>query len=85
MLEAATLACSYVREMTQDEFLRDKKTQQAVVLNLLLIGEEATKVMRDHETFTREHPQVPWRGMRGMRNRIAHSYFEIDLITVWDT
>lgn len=85
MLEAATLACSYVQCMSQEAFFLDKKTQQAVVLNLLLIGEEATKVLKDHEPFTRQHPQVPWRSMKGMRNRIAHGYFEVDLTTVWET
>ena len=85
MLEAATLACSYVQGLTREEFFLDKKTQQAVILNLILIGEEATKVLRDHAPFAQRHPQVPWRSMKGMRNRIAHGYFEIDLDTVWET
>ena len=35
--------------------------------------------------FTVEHPQIPWRGMRGLRNRIAHGYFDLDLEIVWET
>lgn len=35
--------------------------------------------------FTEAHPEVPWRSMRGMRNRIAHGYFDINLDVVWDT
>lgn len=35
--------------------------------------------------FAQTHEQVPWRNMRGMRNRIAHGYFDVNLDVVWDT
>ncbi len=85
MLEAATQACAYLEGLSKDEFLEDKRTQQAVILNLILIGEEATKLIKDDEAFTNLHSQIPWRNMKGMRNRIAHGYFEINLETVWET
>lgn len=85
MLEAAMQVCTYVEGLSKEEFLQDKRTQQAVILNLILIGEEVSKVLRDDETFTHQHPEVPWRSMKGMRNRIAHGYYEINLDTVWDT
>ena len=64
MLEAATQACAYVEGMSKEEFLADKRTQQAVVLNLILIGEEATKLLKDNEAFADLHSQVPWRSMK---------------------
>lgn len=85
MLEAARLACSYVEGLDRTDFLEDKRTQQAVILNLILIGEEATRILKDHEDFANQHPSVPWRSMKGMRNRIAHGYFEINLDVVWET
>lgn len=85
MLQASLQACAYVEGLSKEEFLNDKRTQQAVILNLILIGEEATKLLKDDEAFANQHPQVPWRSMKGMRNRIAHGYFEINLETVWDT
>jgi uncharacterized protein with HEPN domain len=85
MLEAATQACAYVEGIQKEDFLEDKKTQQAVVLNLILIGEEAAKLLKDHEDFALAHPQLQLRNMKGMRNRIAHGYFEINLDTVWET
>jgi len=85
MLEATTLACGYVQGMDRATFEQDKRTQQAVILNLILIGEEATKILKDHEAFALARPQLPWRAMKGMRNRIAHGYFEINLDVVWDT
>ena len=83
--QAATDACSFVEGLSKDDFLADKRTQQAVVMSLIIIGEAATKVMDRHPEFTQAHAAVPWRSMRGMRNRIAHGYFEINLDVVWDT
>lgn len=85
MQEAAGLACSYVDGFSKAAFLEDKKTQQAVILNIIVLGEAATKVLKDHEPFVDAHPRVPWRSMKGMRNRIAHGYFDINLDVVWDT
>ena len=84
MQQAATDACAFVEGLGKTDFLEDKRTQQAVIMSLIIIGEAATKVM-DYADFTQAHAQVPWRSMRGMRNRIAHGYFEINLEVVWDT
>ena len=83
--QAATDACSFTQGLSKDEFLADKRTQQAVIMNLIIIGEAATKLMDSNPDFTDAHPEVPWRSMRGMRNRIAHGYFDINLDVVWDT
>jgi uncharacterized protein with HEPN domain len=83
--QAATDARAFVEGMTREDFLEDKRTQQAVIMSLIVIGEAATKVMDYHAGFARAHTEVPWRNMRGMRNRIAHGYFDINLDVVWDT
>ncbi len=85
MLEAARLACSYVEGMSKEAFLADKRTQQAVILNMIVLGEVATRLLKDRPTFPDRFPDVPWKSMKGMRNRIAHGYFDIDLDIVWDT
>lgn len=85
MLEAAQLAEAYVEGMSKNEFLEDKRTQQAAIMNIIIIGEAATKIVSDHSDLVNQHPEVPWKSMRGMRNRIAHGYFDIDLNIVWDT
>ena len=85
MQQAAADACRFVEALTKDDFLEDKRTQHAVILNLIIIGEVATKVMEHYAEFTQAHPQVPWRSMRGMRNRVTHGYFDINLDVVWDT
>ena len=83
--QAAADVCSFVQGLTKDDFLADKRTQQAVIMSLMIIGEAATKAMEGYAAFTQAHPEVPWRNMRGMRNRMAHGYFDIDLHVVWET
>ena len=85
MLEATTLARSYVEGLDKDDFLADKKTQQAVILNILVIGEASTQIVENHPDFAAQHPEIPWAKMRGMRNRMAHGYFDANLDIVWDT
>lgn len=85
MLDAAQQACDYVEGMALDEFLQDKRTQQAVIFNLMILGEAATRLLKEHGDFLAEHPAVPWSSMKGMRNRLAHGYFDIDLTVVWQT
>jgi len=72
MHQAASDACYFVEGLDKDEFLADKRTQQAVIMSLIVM-------------FVIAHSDVPWRSMRGMRNRIAHGYFDINLDVVWDT
>lgn len=85
MLEAAQQACLYVEGLEKADFLDDKRTQQAVILNLVILGEAVTKLLSQDEPFAARYPQVPWRSMKGMRNRLAHGYFDINLDVVWDT
>lgn len=85
MRQAASDACDFVAHMSPQDFMQDKRTQRAVVMSLIIIGEAATKLMDDHADFVQAQPRIPWRNMRGMRNRIAHGYFDIDLELVWET
>jgi uncharacterized protein with HEPN domain len=85
MLEAVTLARSYVVGLGKADFLGDKRTQQAVILNIMVIGEAATKLSDEYPEIVAKFPQVEWKSMRGMRNRLAHGYFDINLDIVWET
>lgn len=85
MLEAISLVHSYVDGFSKADFLADKRTQQAVILNIVVIGEAATRLADEYPEFVACYPEVPWKSMRGMRNRMAHGYFDINLDIVWDT
>ena len=50
-------------------------------MSLVIIGEAASK----YPQFVANNPGLPWRSIRGMRNRMAHGYFDVDLDVVWDT
>jgi uncharacterized protein with HEPN domain len=83
--QAAIDARSFVQGLSKEEFLADKRTQQAVIMSLIIIGEAAAKVMDSHPEFTQTHSGVPWRSMRNMRNRMTHGYFNTNLDVVWET
>lgn len=83
--KAAVEACGFVDGLSKEDFLSDKRTQLAVIMDLIIIGEAASKVMDAYPSFVDTHASVPWRSMRGMRNRIAHGYFDMNLDVVWDT
>lgn len=83
--QAASDACGFVEGLSKDDFIEDKRTQQAVIMSLIIVGEASTKIMDGFPDFVLEHQTVPWRSMRGMRNRIAHGYFDINLDVVWET
>lgn len=83
--QAAIDARSFVEGLAREDFLADKRTQQAVIMSLIIIGEAATKIMDGYTAFTEAHKEIPWRSMRNMRNRMAHGYFDINLDIVWNT
>jgi uncharacterized protein with HEPN domain len=85
MRTAADDARRFVQGMSKEDFLADKRTQQAVTMSLVVIGEAAAKIMDQYCEFAAAHPEVAWLDMRGMRNRIAHGYFDVDLDVVWNT
>ena len=62
-------------------FLADETLRRAFVRSLELIGEAAKQVPDD---FRARHPQVEWRAMAGMRDKLIHHYFGVDYELVWD-
>jgi uncharacterized protein with HEPN domain len=85
MLEASITALSFIDGMEKSDFLRDIRTQHAVSMALLTIGEMVGRLAQKHPDFLEQHPEIPWSMIRAMRNRIAHGYFELDFDVVWET
>ena len=71
---------SYTSRMNKDAFLNDKKTQDAVVRNLEIIGEAVKNIPR---SFRDKHPKVPWKEIAGFRDVLIHMYFEVDVDAVY--
>lgn len=80
MLEAIAKIERYVSDLTESQFLEDERTSDAVVRNLEIIGEAASRLP---DAYTSTVSQVPWRQVIGLRHRIVHEYFGIDLRLVW--
>lgn len=85
ILEAVDRIGRYVDAMSEQSFLGDEKTQDAVVRNFEILGEAAHNVEKFHSAFAQTHADVPWAVMYTMRNRVAHGYFEVDYELVWKT
>jgi uncharacterized protein with HEPN domain len=80
---AAVLAIArYTDGMTFDEFVNDGRTMDAVVRNLMTMGESIRWIP---EPILEAHPDVPWRTLRGMRNVVVHEYFGVDPAILWET
>ena len=80
ILEAIRKIERYLAGIDRISFLQDEKTVDAVVRNLEVIGEASRKLPDD---FTSRHREVLWRQIAGLRNRIVHDYFGLDLEIIW--
>jgi uncharacterized protein with HEPN domain len=72
----------YTRGMSFEEFAADARTIDAVVRNLMTIGESTRWIP---EPIKEAHREVPWRTMRGVRNVVVHEYFGVDSGVLWET
>ena len=82
MLEAAQEAVSFAENKTRADLNGDRKLVLALVKDIEIIGEAAANVTTERRI---ELTQIPWDKIVGMRNRLIHAYFEIDLDVLWKT
>jgi uncharacterized protein with HEPN domain len=79
--EAIEMILIYTKGMTYKKFLQDRKTKDAVIRNLEIIGEAAKNITSDTKA---KHPEVPWKTLAGLRDKLIHFYFGIDYKIVWN-
>lgn len=85
ILQAIDNILEYTTGATLEGYLADRKTQDAVVRNLEVIGEASNNVVKHHAEFSAAHPEIPWRIAYEMRNALSHGYFSVDHTIVWKT
>ncbi len=73
---------NFIEGMDFEEFIKDKKTIYSVIRAIEIIG-EATKNVP--EQIKKRYPEVPWKKMAGMRDRLVHEYFGVDMEILWET
>jgi uncharacterized protein with HEPN domain len=81
ILVEADYLIGQVGGLTLEEFLGNETLQRAFVRSLEIIGEAAKKVP---DAYRDQHPDIAWRAMAGMRDRLIHDYFGVDYELVWD-
>ena len=80
ILEAAAKIEQYTKNLTQDDFIKNSMVVDAVVRNLEIIGEAAKNVPSGVQNKLQH---IPWKKLTGIRNRIVHEYFGVDLNIIW--
>jgi len=80
MLLAVRKALQFTEGVTREKFLEDDLMQNAVMRLIQIIGEAARNISSE---FQKDHPDIPWHDMIGMRHRLVHEYFRIDADRVW--
>ena len=82
ILDAVSSVELYVTGITYEDFVADRKTVDAVVRNLIIIGEASVHIPGGICTA---HAEIPWQEMRAMRNFVVHEYFGVSDRILWDT
>jgi len=82
MDSAVARIAEFVGRVQRDEFDRDWTLQNALIRELEILGEAAGKLSAD---FVKANPEVPWKEITGLRHKLIHDYFEVDLEIVWRT
>ena len=82
ILRAIEATRSYTRDMQFEGFVQDRRTVDAVVRNLTIIGEASPRIPK---SVVAAHPEIPWAEMSAMRNLVVHEYFGVSDRIVWDT
>lgn len=80
VLENIKHAETFTEDVTYEEFIKDKKTSYAVVRCIEIMGEAVKNIPDD---VREKYPDIPWKKMAGIRDKISHFYFGIDMKKVW--
>ena len=80
--QAIRLALEFTQDMDFDSFCQDTKTIFAVTRAIQIVGEAVKKIP---DNIRQQYPQIPWKDVTKMRDKVTHQYFAVKLDVVWDT
>ncbi|MEJ5172226.1 MAG: DUF86 domain-containing protein [Hydrogenothermaceae bacterium] len=82
IIEAMEKAMEFVENMEYEDFIKDDKTVYAVIRALEVIGEAVKNIPYEVRSL---YPDIPWKEMAGIRDKLIHDYFGVDLLIIWRT
>ncbi len=82
ILNAAETAIKFSKDLTKKDFFQDTLVQSGVLHQIIIVGEAVKRLSAE---YRKNHPKIPWKLVAGMRDRVVHGYFDVDLEEVWNT
>ena len=82
ILESLDQVLEYTKGLSREEFYGNRVVQDAVIRQLEIVGEATKNISPD---FRNKYTNIPWKKMAGMRDKLIHDYFGVDIDAVWDT
>ena len=81
ILQAIERIEKYTKNFTLKKLIKDNLVADAIIRNLEILGEAAKNIPED---FKKQHPDIEWKKIAGLRDILAHEYFGVDLAILWD-
>ncbi|MGV0024047.1 HepT-like ribonuclease domain-containing protein [Phormidesmis priestleyi] len=81
IIQSCSKISRYTQDLTIEAFVADERTYDAVLLNLQIVGEAVKQIPQEFRDY---YPETEWRKISGLRDILAHAYFQINIEIVWD-